>query len=309
MLREIFRRTCLLLVAAFLLAVTAQSRAQSNSTPAQDADTAYQAKDWAKAAKLYDDLAKTEPKNRRNWYRLGMALQSSGQHQKAVAAFEKAIEAGLPAPLGQYNIACVFATMNQKEKAWEYLEKAVQGGFSQPEQLRTDPDLASLRGDSRFEKLLDHTKRNEKPCVYGPEYRQFDFWVGEWDVVTTSGGAPAGNSKIELILGDCVILENWSSLGSPFAGKSYNIYNPNLKRWEQFWVANAGTTIHFYGGLKDGVMDYWTDEIPQPDGTKLKRHLQFFPLGPGKVRQFSQGSADGGKTWTVEYDFTYTQKK
>ena len=47
--------------------------------------------------------------------------------------------------------------------------------------------------------------------------------------------------------------------------------------------------IHFYGGLKDGVMDFYTDEIPQPDGTKLKRHLQFFNLSPDKVRQFSPG--------------------
>jgi hypothetical protein len=65
----------------------------------------------------------------------------------------------------------------------------------------------------------------------------------------------------------------------------------------------------FYGGLKDGVMDYWTDEIPQPGGPPLKRHLQFFKLGPDKVRQFSQGSTDGGETWKPEYDFTYIRKK
>jgi hypothetical protein len=65
--------------------------------------------------------------------------------------------------------------------------------------------------------------------------------------------------------------------------------------------------IHFYGGLKEGVMDFWTDEMPQPDGSKLKRHLQFFNLGPNQVRQFSQASRDGGKTWTVEYDFTYNR--
>jgi hypothetical protein len=27
------------------------------------------------------------------------------------------------------------------------------------------------------------------------------------------------------------------------------------------------------------------------------------------VRQFSQRSEDGGKTWSVEYDFTYFRKK
>jgi hypothetical protein len=39
----------------------------------------------------------------------------------------------------------------------------------------------------------------------------------------------------------------------------------------------------------------------------LLRHLQFFNLGPGKVRQFSQGSNDDGKTWHVEYDLIYTK--
>jgi len=56
-------------------------------------------------------------------------------------------------------------------------------------------------------------------------------------------------------------------------------------------------------------MDYFTDETPQANGPKLKRHLQFFNRGPDKVRQFSQGSSDGGKTWQVEYDFTYNRKK
>jgi len=112
-----------------------------------------------------------------------------------------------------------------------------------------------------------------------------------------------------LILGDCVVLENWKSLNSTYSGKSYNIYNGALKRWEQYWVDNVGGNIFFHGELKDGVMDYWTDDIPQSSGPALRRHLQFSKLGPDKVRQFSQGSTDGGKTWNVEYDFTYVRKK
>lgn len=74
-----FRRTqavtCLVLLSASLLALAPPSRAQSGSTTAQEADASFLAKDWAKAAQLYDNLTKTEPKNRRNWYRLGIALQ------------------------------------------------------------------------------------------------------------------------------------------------------------------------------------------------------------------------------------------
>jgi len=159
-------------------------------------------------------------------------------------------------------------------------------------------------------KVVDKATNNGKPCAHNSLNRQFDFWLGEWEVVTAIAAKPAGTSKIELILGDCVIQENWTSISNiGYEGKSYNTYNSDLQRWEQFWNDNAGGMIHFYGGLKDGVMDYWTDEIPQKDGTKLKRHLQFIPLGKDKVRQFSQGSTDGGKTWHVEYDFIYNRKK
>jgi len=98
-------------------------------------------------------------------------------------------------------------------------------------------------------------------------------------------------------------------LGTGYAGKSYNVYNPSMKRWEQFWVDNAGGMIHFYGGLRNGVMDFYTDDIPQASGPPLKRHLQFFNLDANTVRQFSQGSTDGGKTWNAEYDFTYNRAK
>jgi hypothetical protein len=54
-------------------------------------------------------------------------------------------------------------------------------------------------------------------------------------------------------------------------------------------------------------MDYWTDDVPQSTGGTLLRHLQFFNSGPDKVRQWSQGSSDGGKTWHTEYDFIYTR--
>ena len=147
------------------------------------------------------------------------------------------------------------------------------------------------------------------PCA-PPEYHQFDFWVGDWQVSTTKEFLPVGRSHIERTIGECVIWENWSSLGeSGYAGKSYNVYNPELKRWEQFWVDNQGGMIHFYGQLSDGVMDFYTDAIPQADGKTLKRRLRFYNLGGQRVRQFSEGSNDAGKTWTVEYDFTYYREK
>jgi tetratricopeptide (TPR) repeat protein len=302
-----------MLMFAFAILVSsahaAQRPAAADASLAAEAGAAYDAKDWAKAAALYEKISKQDPQAPPHvWLRLGAALRSLGKYDEALAAFDKATRAGAGL-FGEYGKATVYAAQQQQEKAFESLEKAVQQGYNQPEIMSSDANLEPLRSDPRFAKLLEQAKKNAKPCAFAPENRRFDFWVGEWNVTTTQGGVPAGSSKIELILEDCVVLENWQSLNNPYAGKSYNTYNQTLKRWEQYWVDNVGGNIFFYGGLKDGVMDYYTDELPQPGSGKLKRHLQFVPMGPDRVRQFSQSSTDGGKTWQVEYDFTYDRKK
>ena len=298
-------------LACLFLAVALSTSAQQDPNVdvlSKEANAAYEAKNWERAAKLYEELSKemtTAPP--RVWLRLGAAMRSLGRYEEALAAFEKAGQSGAGL-FGEYGKAAVYVALNQPEKAFASLDKAVQQGYADPDALTSDPDLSVLRNDPRFAAIIEQAKKNQRPCAYTPENRQFDFWLGEWNVSTTQGAVPSGNSNIELILEDCVVQENWKSLDSPYAGKSYNIYNASLKRWEQYWVDNVGGNIFFYGGLKDGVMDYWTDDLPQPDGTKLKRHLQFFKLGPDSVRQLSQGSSDGGKSWQVEYDFTYIRK-
>jgi tetratricopeptide (TPR) repeat protein len=295
-----------LLVMLLCIIATCSAHGQDNAAAA---NAAYQQKDWRTAIKLYKELAEANPKNPRYWYRLGVARRATGQNEQALRDFQQAKANGVPPMLVDFDIACTYSSLGQKDKAFESLADAVRQGFGQPEKMDTEPALQSLKSDPRFAELVEKATRNQKPCVYNTENRQFDFWVGEWDVTDSSSGVTAGSSRIDKELGDCVIWENWTSANSTYAGKSYNIYNASLKRWEQFWVDNVGGMIHFYGGLKDGVMDFYTDEIPQADGTRLKRHLQFFNLSPDKVRQFSQGSTDTGKTWNVEYDFTYTRKK
>jgi tetratricopeptide (TPR) repeat protein len=298
----------LMFVLCAALGARAQQAGDANAEAlSRQADAAYDAQDWAKATSLYEQVSKQEPVAPRTWLRLGAALRAVGKYDEALASFEKAIQSGA-AVQGEYGKAATYAAMKQPDQALASLDKAMQQGYATPDALASDPKFAALRDLPAFAKLVEQAKRNQKPCAYTPENREFDFWIGEWNVSSTQGATPAGNSKIELILDDCVIQENWSSLNSPYTGKSYNIYNAALKRWEQYWVDSVGGNIFFHGGLKDGVMDYWTDEIPQPGGTVLKRRLQFFKLGPDTVRQFSQGSTDGGKTWHVEYDLTYVRR-
>jgi hypothetical protein len=309
--------TMMRLVVAWSSTTLALSASQSSSdsriepstplaTLAVQADAAYQARDWTRAAPLYERLAHDQPEGYLHWMRLGTCLHGIGENARAVKAYETAKSHGAPPSDFHYGIAIALASMGERDKAFAALTDAVREGLGRPDLMRSDPDLVKMRSDSRFPPLVAQAERNQAPCDYRSESRQFDFWLGDWNVVTTREHTPAGHSHIERTIGNCVIWENWTSLGqSGYSGKSYNIYNVDLKRWEQFWVDNRGDTIYFHGGLVDGVMDFSTDAVPQADGKTLTRRLRFYDLGANRVRQFSQASADAGKTWTDEYDFTY----
>ena len=90
----------------------------------------------------------------------------------------------------------------------------------------------------------------QKPCSR-PEFRQFDFWLGEWEAFTPNGNK-GGDSKISLILDSCVILEEWTSAntqqGLIYTGKSFNSDNAASKQWQQTWTDNTGNTTEFLSG-------------------------------------------------------------
>lgn len=150
------------------------------------------------------------------------------------------------------------------------------------------------------------------PCSL-PEFRQFDFWVGNWEAFGKNG-KKGGDSKISIILDSCVILEEWTSASSQqgliYSGKSFNTYNLATRQWQQTWVDNTGNTTEFLRGEgSDGKIVYHADKVMDQKGKTFMRRLTFTKLSNDKVRQFGERSDDGGKTWTTEYDLEYRRKK
>src|SRR5213075_1282391 len=108
----------------------------------------------------------------------------------------------------------------------------------------------------RFAALIERAERNARPCASTPESRQFDFWIGDWEVRDNQRSHMiAGSSHIDLILGDCVILENWSgALGGH--GKSLNAWNRSCGCWQQSWMDDAGNVTLYSDGhlVKDAMV-------------------------------------------------------
>jgi hypothetical protein len=152
---------------------------------------------------------------------------------------------------------------------------------------------------------LSAKQPSTKPCSSQPEYRQFDFWIGEWDV--QAGGQQAGTNSVQLILDKCVVFENWVG-AKGMSGKSFNIYNAAKGKWQQTWVDDRGAVLELLGEFKDGAMRLAGDTT-RGAGKKVLHRLTFTPLEGDRVRQFWETSNDDGKTWNVAFDGLYIRKK
>jgi hypothetical protein len=145
------------------------------------------------------------------------------------------------------------------------------------------------------------------PCA-APEYRQFDFWVGDWDVFGPKGGK-AGTNRISKEFDGCVLQEHWVGAGGG-TGSSFNTYDRGTKRWHQTWVDNQGTLLLLDGAFADGTMTL-SGKVLGPKGKETLQRIRWSMIdgNPNKVRQLWESSADGGKTWTVAFDGTYVRKE
>ncbi|MEP6950238.1 MAG: hypothetical protein ABI863_13220 [Ginsengibacter sp.] len=151
------------------------------------------------------------------------------------------------------------------------------------------------------------------PCSTDPIYRQFDFWIGDWEAFNLKG-KKAGDSKISLILDSCVILEEWTNVaiagGIIYKGKSFNTYNASTKQWQQTWVDNVGGNTHYVQGkYESGKIIFQTDPWQFAKDTLAINRLTFFNLDKDKVRQLGEISKDNGQTWATQYDLEYRRKK
>lgn len=280
--------------------------AQTSTNPdpvRKEAANAMAGKNWQTAVSLYKKILNAEPQNFGDWTSLATAYYNLNQFQESAAAYEKSLTIQ-SSPVVMYNLACSYARAGSIAKAWPWFEKAALSGRFTSGQIRTDPDLTSLYS-ARFDSLMAKVDRINCPCEYDSMARQFDFWIGDWDVFTQQG-QKTGTNLIQRTENGCLLLENWNgALGG--TGKSMNFFDTNLKMWREIWVDNRGSSSEYTGQYRDSVMDF-RGEMTMPDQRKVKKRLRFFFMTPDKVRQFAEQSYDDGKTWQTTYDFIYIRK-
>lgn len=241
-----------------------------------------------------------QPADAAGWFRHGIALHDAGDYAGALAAYEKAEAMHFPQIFPLYvREARALAKLGSADRAFVVLKRLTDAGFANPEILDAENDFLGIRLDPRYAQTIAAAKGNAHPCST-PEYRQFDYWLGEWDVF--ANGQKIANSSIQLILDECVIFENYSALRG-YAGKSFSIFDATTKKWQQTYVDSTGAVHDWSGEAAGGTLRFFLKH-----GGTLQR-MTYIKEGPDKVRQLIETSSDDGKSWATGYDGEYVRRK
>jgi tetratricopeptide (TPR) repeat protein len=119
---------------------------------------------WQKRAEHYAAFAQRHPEIGRAWFNLGFAKIQTHEPKEAAAAFERALALNYRKPTAMYDLACSFALAGQRDRAFEWLFRALDEGFDGNGKLKRDSDLNSLHGDPRFREAIERAERESAPA-------------------------------------------------------------------------------------------------------------------------------------------------
>jgi hypothetical protein len=144
----------------------------------------------------------------------------------------------------------------------------------------------------------------EKPCEQ-EEARQFDFWLGDWNLTWENDGK--GTNRITKELDGCVIHENFD--GTPaisLKGISVSTFDVQSGQWKQTWVDNWGGYLDLVGGMGDGKMILARDTTIE--GKPVKQRMVFYNIAEDELDWNWERSDDNGETWKVLWKIHYERK-
>jgi hypothetical protein len=137
-------------------------------------------------------------------------------------------------------------------------------------------------------------------------YRQFDFWLGEWDVYSREG-KKVGDNTISLAMNGCALKEYYRSV-TGYQGESINVFDKTQQQWHQTWVDNTGYLLQLDGRWNGHHMVLLGEGL-NANGHKVKHRITWKPQRNGDVHQIWEISEDRGLHWKTNFFGVYRKKQ
>lgn len=149
--------------------------------------------------------------------------------------------------------------------------------------------------------LLASMSVTASPCQEDERYRQFDFWLGSWDVYNAKHEL-VGTNDITAAEDGCALIERWNGREGS-TGTSINYFDPSRGTWKQAWVAASGGVIELEGRLEKGSM-VMEGTLVKVDGSRTRIRGRWTALDDGRVRQEFH-LPDSTNAWQSSFDGYY----
>ncbi|HYC90190.1 MAG TPA: M56 family metallopeptidase [Thermoanaerobaculia bacterium] len=110
--------------------------------------------DWRESAKHHQKMVQKHPRSGRAWFNLGFTSLQARDFPTAIDAFHRASDLGYRPGTSAYNIACAYALQENRDAAFQWLEKARTAGFDVADHADDDEDLNALHRDPRWREVV-----------------------------------------------------------------------------------------------------------------------------------------------------------
>jgi hypothetical protein len=155
---------------------------------------------------------------------------------------------------------------------------------------------------ARVEAQAPAAEKAPAPCT-APEFRQFDFWIGDWDTYEMADTSKVvARNRVTRMLDGCALREVYQQ-NDGLVGESYSLWDASRGVWHQSWVTNRGTLLLLNGRMENGRMVMTADEKMADGGSALLRGIWW--VEGEDVRSRAERSKDGGKTWAPVFDIVF----
>jgi hypothetical protein len=149
----------------------------------------------------------------------------------------------------------------------------------------------------------------------------FDFEFGSWKARLSRLDHPLTGSTHWLEYeGTSVVRKVWdgrANLGElevdgsagPLEGLSLRLYNPQARQWNITWANGRDGTLDrttMSGGFKDGVGEFFGQD--SLEGRAIFVRFVFSDIAPASFHFDQAFSADGGRSWEVNWRATFTRQ-
>ena len=160
--------------------------------------------------------------------------------------------------------------------------------------------------------LMSGAEAQAEPDSRAPESKQFDFWLGEWDLTWPGehqGEIRHGSNKVRRALNGYVLHEQFDGgTAIPLRGISLSTYNQQRQQWEQAWVDNEATYRNFAGGMRNREM-VLEREGESSDGSPMRQRMVYKNISADSFDWSWEQSKNNGETWMTIWPIHYSRKK